>query len=87
MFGSMGLRTIIGTTILFFMSFYLLLNKTNLGFDEKVMLSFFLGIGFFPVAVYYLGFLFGIRFSIVAAFLLFLVIGALINKYTMMKKY
>lgn len=78
--GMTGFRTIIGILFLFFVPLYLILNKASLAFGEKLIFSFFLGIGFFPSVVYYLGLFIGVRKAIIVTFIIFLITGVIINK-------
>ena len=78
--GITGARTIIGSLLLFFIPCYLLLNKVGLPADEKIIFSFFLGIGLFPSLVYYLGFFVGVRKAIIVVFVILLVMGIIINR-------
>jgi apolipoprotein N-acyltransferase len=80
LFGTTGIRTIIGAFLFFFLPFYMILDNFNLEMSEKVIFSFFIGLGIFSIFVYYFGILFGsIKIAIVVAFVL-LIIGAILLK-------
>lgn len=79
--GIIGIKTIIGILFLFLVPFYLILNKTSLSLGEKIVFSFFLGVGFFPSIVYYLGLFIGVRKAIITTFIILLIIGITINKF------
>lgn len=80
LFGFMGFKTIIGILFLFLLPSYLILNKAELPTDEKIIFSFFLSIGFFPSIVYYLGLVIGIRKAIIAAFVVLIIVGIILNR-------
>lgn len=79
--GVTGFKTIMGVLVLFLVPSYLILNKTHLLTDEKIIFSFFLSIGFFPSIVYYLGLFIGVRKAIIAAFIVLLITGLIMNKF------
>ena len=54
-FGMTGARTMAAIIILFFIPSYLIINNFELEKDEKIIYSFFLGIGIFPSIAYWLG--------------------------------
>lgn len=55
-FGFTGLKTIIAVLFFFFAPFYLIIDNLNIPLGEKIIFSFFVGVGFFATFVYYLGF-------------------------------
>jgi len=80
LFGITGVRTILGT-LLFLIPCYLILNNFNLELDEKIIFSFFIGIGFFSTFVYWLGLIIGsLRISTVIVFFVLVLIGFLIKR-------
>ena len=82
LFGVTGLRTIIGTILLFFVPFFLILNNFDLELDEKIIFSFFIGLGLFSTLTYWLGFLTGsLRISMVIVFFILSGVGLLIRKF------
>ena len=80
MHGIIGLRTSIGVILLFIVPFYLILNNFDLNEGEKIVFSFFLGIGLFSSIVYWLGIIISFRLAIVITFLSLLGIAFLIKK-------
>lgn len=77
-----GLKLIIGIGLFYILPFYLILDRFDLDKTEKLVFSFFIGIGIFPAIVYYLGILFNsIRIAIVITFVLLLIIGLLLRKF------
>ena len=68
LFGLAGFRVIVALAILFVAPVLVLLRSVNLDFDEKVFFSLFIGIGLFPLLVWYINqALPSFRVSIVAA--------------------
>ena len=83
LFGVTGLKTIFGVFLFFFLPFYLILDNFDLEKSEKIIFSFFIGIGVFSAFVYYLGMLFNsIRVATAATFVLLLTLGLLLRKYS-----
>ena len=81
LFGLTGLKLIIGIGLLYILPFYLILDKFNLEKTEKLIFSFFIGIGIFPSIVYYLGMFFNsLRIAIVVTFVLLLALGLILRK-------
>jgi hypothetical protein len=68
--GMTGARTFLAACLLFVLPAFLILDRFDLGLDEKLLFAFFLGIGLFPVPVYYLGMLIGIRAAMAVTFVL-----------------
>ena len=48
-----GVRLIIGSLLLFFIPFYIFLDSFDLTIGEKLIFSFFIGLGIVPLVVYY----------------------------------
>jgi len=87
LFGFTGVKVIGGVILLFFLPFYLILDNFNLETGEKIMFSFFIGIGVFSTFVYYLGILFNsIRIATVVSFVLLVGVGLLLKKFLPVKK-
>ena len=78
--GFTGFKVIFGMLIVFFLPFYLILDNFNLARSEKVIFSFFIGVGIFPAIVYWLGVLMSFKLAILIAFVLLIVVGVLIKK-------
>ena len=79
--GFTGFKVIFGMLLVFFLPFYLILDNFNLSRGEKVVFSFFIGIGIFPAIVYWIGTLISFRISILVTFFLLIAIGFLLKKY------
>ena len=72
--------------VFFILPFYFLLNKLNLGEDEKLAFSFFIGAGIFPAIVYWLGIFISFKISIFITFISLIVVAFILNKYHKNKK-
>ncbi|MBW2989446.1 hypothetical protein KY358_03950 [Candidatus Woesearchaeota archaeon] len=79
-FGITGFKVLIGALAFFLLPSFLILRRLNIPLEEKMVFSFFLGIGLFPSLVYYLGILIGLRKAIISSFILLVAIGLIINK-------
>ena len=82
LFGIVGVRAITGVFLVFFLPFYIILDLLNLERTEKIIFSFFLGIGIYPSIVYYLAVLLSsMRVAVLAAFVLLMVIALMSRKF------
>jgi len=77
--GFSGMMAVLGLILLIMLPLYLILNKLNLEQDEKIIFSFFAGIGIFSSITYWLARLISFRISILITFIVLTVIGVLIN--------
>jgi len=81
LFGFTGVKAIGGAILFFFLPFYLILDNFDIELWEKIIFSFFIGIGIFSIFVYYLGFVFGsVRVAVVVSFSLLVCIGFVFKK-------
>ena len=81
LFGIAGARTIIAIPLFFFLPFYLILNNFDLPAGEKIVFSFFIGLGIFSSFVYYIGLLVSsVRIAIVITFVILIAAAFLIKK-------
>lgn len=79
--GIVGAVSAVGIVIFFIFPIYSILNNLELDSDEKIALSFFIGIGVFPIIVYWLGTFISFRLSILIAWVLLVLASLLIRKY------
>jgi len=79
--GFSGAMSVLGIMLIFILPTYLILNNFKLDNDEKIIFSFFIGVGIFPSIVYWLGTLISFRISIFMTFILLLLIGFFIKKF------
>ncbi len=82
LFGFTGVKIIIGAFLCFFIPFYLILDNFEMERGEKVIFSFFIGLGVFSAITYYIGIVVGsLRISMGITFILLVAIGLLIKKF------
>ena len=82
LFGITGARTIIAIPLFFFLPFYLILNNFDLPAGEKIVFSFFIGLGIFSSFVYYIGILVNsVRMAIAITFAILIAAAFLIKKF------
>jgi len=81
-FGFSGLRWVIGMALLFFLPYYLILDTFDLDKDEKVIFSFFIGLGLTPSIVYYINLMLpSFRNSIIITFVIITLISLSVRFY------
>src|SRR3989344_8673726 len=73
--GFSGMMSVFGIMLLFMLPTYLILNSFSLEQDEKLIFSFFIGVGIFPSITYWLGMFISFRIAILITFFLLLAIG------------
>ena len=82
-----GLRLFAGSLLLFFVPFYVFLDSFDITTGEKLIFSFFIGIGMVPLFVYYLSrFLVSLRISILVCFVILVLGSFLFRKFYKHKK-
>jgi len=79
--GFSGMMAVLGHILLFIVPIYLILNNFDLGQDEKIVFSFFLGVGIFPSLVYWPATIISFRLSIIISFVVLLITAYLFKKY------
>lgn len=79
--GASGMIAILGIVLFFVVPFYLILNNFELEQDEKLVLSFFIGVGIFPSIVYWLGIFISFRISIFITFAVLILAAIATRKY------
>lgn len=79
--GASGMMAILGIVLFFAAPFYLILNNFELEQDEKLVLSFFIGVGIFPSIVYWLGIFISFRISIFITFAVLILAAIATRKY------
>jgi len=76
-----GMMAVLGIILLFIVPIYFILDNFELGQDEKLIFSFFLGVGIFPSLVYWPGLFISFRLSIFISFVVLIVVGFVVRKY------
>ena len=85
--GISGMMAALGIILLFVLPFYLILNildnldKSQLEQDEKIIFSFFIGVGVFPSITYWIGMLISFRLSIFVTFAMLVITGCLVWRF------
>lgn len=79
--GFSGMMTVFGVIILFMLPIYIALNRFELGQDEKIIFSFFIGVGVFPSITYWLGMLISFRIAVAITFIILVVGGYLSSRF------
>ena len=79
--GFSGMMSILGIALIFIAPTYLIFNNFELDTDEKIVFSFFIGVGIFPSIAYWLGTIISFRLSIFITFGLLIGIGFIIKKF------
>lgn len=81
-----GIRLFVGIILLYILPFYIFLDSFDLTLEEKLIFSFFIGLGMVSLTVYYLTkILISLRVSIIVCFLL-LLISSLVFRYFYKKR-
>ncbi|MBL7056612.1 hypothetical protein ISS07_06890 [Candidatus Woesearchaeota archaeon] len=79
--GIAGSISILAIVLFFIFPTYTFLNNFKIDFDEKIILSFFIGIGIFPSITYWLGIVISFKLAIVTTLILILIISYLVGKF------
>jgi len=79
--GFSAMTAILGIIILFIAPIYLVLDSFDLGQDEKLVFSFFLGAGIFPSIVYWMALFISFRVSILLTFVVLVAAGYAARKF------
>jgi len=79
--GFTGFKVIFGMLLVFFLPFYLILDNYDLSRGEKVIFSFFIGVGIFPAIAYWLGIFMPFRMAILITFVLLIITAYLIRRF------
>jgi len=79
--GFSGAMSALGIILIFMLPTYFILNNFKIDSDEKIIFSFFIGVGVFPSIAYWIGTFISFRLSILITFLILLGVGFLVNKF------
>jgi apolipoprotein N-acyltransferase len=79
--GFSGMMSALGIILLFIVPAYWILDNFNLSQDEKLVFSFFIGVGIFPAISYWLGMVISFRIAIFVTFVVLLAVGFWVRKY------
>ena len=78
--GLSGAVSILGIMLFFVLPTYLIMQNFNIDQDEKIIFSFFAGVGIFPSIAYYLGMIMSFKLGLFVTFMLLAGTGFLISK-------
>ena len=79
--GFSGMMSALGIMLIFILPIYLVLNNFNLENDEKIIFSFFIGVGIFPSIAYWLGTIMSFRLAILITFIVLIALGFVIKRH------
>ena len=79
--GFSGMMAALGIILLFIVPFYLILDNFDLGQDEKIVFSFFIGVGLFPAIAYWLGMFISFKIAIFITFIALLAVSFVARKF------
>ena len=79
--GFSAMMTALGIILLFMFPTYIALDSFDLDQDEKIVFSFFLGVGIFPSLAYWLGMLISFRVAIFITFVILIISAYLIRRF------
>ena len=76
LFGLAGLASMFIMILLFFLPVFLIINNLDLGTDEKIFFSIFIGLAMFSLVTWYINrVIYSLRISAIVAFLLLVLLG------------
>lgn len=76
-----GMMSVLGIFLLFIAPMYLILGNFSLEEDEKLVYSFFIGVGILPSLAYWIGLFISFKMAILMAFVLLILAGLGIRGY------
>ena len=79
--GLEGMMSVLGIFLLFIVPMYLILDNFNLEQDEKLIFSFFIGVGILPSFAYWTGLFISFKMAIAISFIILIIAGFLIKGY------
>ena len=79
--GFSGMMAVLGIMLLFILPIYLILDNFDLKQDEKIVFSFFLGVGIFPSLVYWPANFISFRISIFISFAVLIIVAYLVREF------
>ena len=80
-----GMMSVLGIFLLFIAPMYLILDKFGLEQDEKLVFSFFIGVGILPSLVYWSGLLISFKVAILVSFIILIMTSFLIRTHKVKK--
>lgn len=80
-----GMMSILGIFLLFIVPMYFILGNFGLEQDEKLVFSFFIGVGILPSLVYWIGLFISFKIAILISFIILLITCFLIRTHKVKK--
>jgi len=72
---------VLGIILLFTLPIYMILDNFGIDQDEKLVFSFFIGVGVFPSITYWIGFFISFRIAIFISFAILVIAAYLVTRY------
>ncbi|MBI2653408.1 hypothetical protein HYX02_01215 [Candidatus Woesearchaeota archaeon] len=79
--GLSAAMSVLGIVLLFIVPMFFILDNFNLEQDEKIIFSFFIGVGVFPSITYWVGMIMSFRVAIFVSFIVLAGAGVLIRRF------
>lgn len=79
--GISGAVSALAIALIFIVPAYLILNNFELGKDEKIVFSFFISAGIFPIFSYWLGTVMSFKLAIIITFAILIAAGILVRRF------
>ena len=79
--GISGILSIFVIILIFIVPAYTILDNFNLEEDEKIIFSFFMSAGVFPIFSYWMGLVISFKLAIVITFILLTAVGISLGKF------
>ena len=76
-----GTMSVLGIFLFFIAPMYFILGNFGLEEDEKLVYSFFIGVGIFPSLAYWIGLFISFKIAIAISFIILVIMGFLIRSY------
>lgn len=84
--GISGAVSALAIALIFIVPAYLILDNFELGKDEKIVFSFFISTGIFPIFSYWLGTVMSFKLAIIITFAILIAAGILVRRFRKGKK-
>jgi len=79
--GLSGMFSALGVILFFIVPVYFILDNFKLDQDEKIVFSFFIGVGVLPSLSFWIGFFISFKLAVLISFAILIGVGVLIRRY------
>jgi len=79
--GISGMLSALGVILLFIVPVYFILDNFKLSQDEKIVFSFFIGVGILPSLSYWIGLFISFKVAVSLSFAILIIVGILMRGY------